>query len=144
MAVVGLECRECGERYPAEAIFVCERCFGPLEVRYTHADLDGQALRDRITSGPPSIWRYQEWLPARRGPEWDLAPGFTPLLRAERLGRALGLRNLYLKNDTRNPTWSFKDRVVAIAVAAAHRFGFTVLSCASTGNLANAIAAHAA
>jgi threonine synthase len=94
--------------------------------------------------GPVSIWRYEDFLPALRVPEWDLAPGFTPLLRAERLGRVLGLNHLYLKNDTRNPTWSFKDRVVAVALAAARQFNFTVLSCASTGNLANAVAAHAA
>ena len=144
MAVTGLACRECGQRYPAEAMYVCEQCFGPLEVQYTHDDLTGPALRAQITRGPVSIWRYQEFLPAARVPEWDLAPGFTPLLRADRLGQTLGLRNLYLKNDTRNPTWSFKDRVVAVALAAARQFGFGVLSCASTGNLANAVAAHAA
>ena len=144
MAVVGLACRECGRRYPAEALYVCEQCFGPLEVQYAHEDLAGPALRAQIARGPASIWRYQEFLPAARVPEWDLAPGFTPLLRADRLGQALGLRNLYLKNDTRNPTWSFKDRVVAVALAAARQFGFGVLSCASTGNLANAVAAHAA
>jgi threonine synthase len=144
MAVAGLACRECGRHYPAEAMYVCEQCFGPLEVQYEHEDLTGPALRAEILRGPASMWRYQEFLPATRVPEWDLAPGFTPLLRADRLGRALGLRNLYLKNDTRNPTWSFKDRVVAVALAAARHFGFSVLSCASTGNLANAVAAHAA
>ncbi len=144
MAVDGLACRECGQRYAAEPIFVCERCFGPLEVQYTQGDLDGREHRDRIVRGPASIWRYQDFLPVSRVPEWDLAPGYTPLVRADRLGRALGLRNLYLKNDTRNPTWSFKDRVVAVALAAARQFEFAVLSCASTGNLANAVAAHAA
>jgi threonine synthase len=144
MAVEGLACRECGRRYPAEAIFVCENCFGPLEVQYTHDGLDGRSLRDRIMHGPTSIWRYEDFLPVPRIPEWDLSPGFTPLIRAERLGDVLGLRHLYLKDDTRNPTWSFKDRVVAVAVAAARTFEFTVLSCASTGNLANAVAAHAA
>ncbi len=144
MAVEGLSCRECGRRYPAEAIFVCEHCLGPLEVRYREDGLSGQALRDEIARGPASIWRYQPLLPVPPVPEWDLAPGFTPLVRAERLGRVLGLRHLYLKNDTRNPTWSFKDRVVAVALAAARQFGFQVLSCASTGNLANAVAAHAA
>jgi threonine synthase len=144
MAVVGLACRECGRRYPAAAVFVCEHCFGPLEVQYAHDGLGGPALRDRITRGPASIWRYQDFLPVPRVPEWDLWPGYTPLVRAERLGRVLGLRHLYLKNDTRNPTWSFKDRVVAVALAAARTFGLTVLSCASTGNLANAVAAHAA
>jgi threonine synthase len=144
MAVSGLICRECGHRYPAEPIFVCEHCFGPLEAEYDLDGLTGEALRDRISAGPVSIWRYQDLLPAVRVPEWDLAPGFTPLVPAHRLGEALGLRHLYLKNDTRNPTWSFKDRVVAIALAAGKVFGFTVFSCASTGNLANAVAAHAA
>jgi len=144
MGAVGLVCRECGQRYSVEPIFVCEHCFGPLEVDYDFNGLRGEPLRDRITRGPASIWRYQDLLPAPRVPEWDLAPGFTPLVRAHRLGEVLGLRNLYLKNDTRNPTWSFKDRVVAVALAAVRTFGFTVLSCASTGNLANAVAAHAA
>src|SRR5579885_656944 len=144
MGVVGLACRECGRRYPVEPIFVCEQCFGPLEAQYELGKLDGPALRAEIERGPTSIWRYQALLPAQRVPEWDLAPGCTPLQRADRLGRAIGLRHLYIKNDTRNPTWSFKDRVVAIAVAAARQFGFDVLSCASTGNLANAVAAHAA
>jgi len=144
MAVEGLACRECGRRYAADAIFVCEHCFGPLEVRYADNGISGQVLRDEIARGPASIWRYQTLLPVSRVPEWDLAPGFTPLVRAERLGKVLGLRHLYLKDDTRNPTWPFKDRVVAVAIAAARQFGFTVLSCASTGNLANAVAAHAA
>jgi len=144
MAVRGLVCRECGRRFAAEPIFVCEQCFGPLEVEYDLGGLDAAALRDRIAAGPASIWRYQDLLPVSRVPEWDLVPGCTPLVRAHRLGEALGLRNLYLKNDTRNPTWSFKDRVVAVAVAAVKQFGFSVLSCASTGNLANAVAAHAA
>jgi len=144
MGVVGLACRECGRRYPVEPIFVCEQCFGPLEAQYELGNLEGPAFRAEIECGPTSIWRYQPLLPAQRVPEWDLAPGFTPLQRADRLGRAIGLRNLYIKNDTRNPTWSFKDRVVAVAVAAARQFGFDVLSCASTGNLANAVAAHAA
>ncbi len=144
MAADGLACRECSRRYPAEALFVCEHCFGPLEAQYSHDGLNGQALRDRILRGPASIWRYQDFLPVPRVPEWDLAPGYTPLIKADRLGRTLGLNALYLKNDTRNPTWSFKDRVVAVALAAARQFNFTVLSCASTGNLANAVAAHAA
>jgi threonine synthase len=144
MGAKELACRECGRRYALEPIFVCEACFGPLEVQYDLGGLSGSALRTRITSGPASIWRYEDFLPVARVPAWDLAPGYTPLVRAERLGRALGLNSLYLKNDTRNPTWSFKDRVVAVAVAAASRFDYTVLSCASTGNLANAVAAHAA
>src|SRR5438034_11309691 len=134
MAVRGLVCRECGRRYRAEPIFVCEHCFGPLEVEYELGDLSAETLRDRIAAGPASIWRYQDLLPAARVPEWDLAPGFTPLVPAHRLGEVLGLRRLYLKDDTRNPTWSFKDRVVGVAIAAAREFGFRVLSCASTGN----------
>jgi threonine synthase len=144
MGATELACRECGRRYALDPIFVCEACFGPLEVQYELGGLSGDALRSRITSGPASIWRYQDFLPVACVPAWDLAPGYTPLVRAERLGRALGLNRLYLKNDTRNPTWSFKDRVVAVALAAARKFEYTVLSCASTGNLANAVAAHAA
>ncbi len=144
MAARGLVCRECGQRFPAEAIFVCESCFGPLEVEYDLGGLSGGALRERIAGGPASIWRYQDLLPVPRVPEWDLSPGFTPLVPAYRLGEALGLRHLYVKDDTRNPTWSFKDRVVAVGLAAAKQFGFAVFSCASTGNLANAVAAHAA
>jgi threonine synthase len=144
MGVSGLVCRECGRRFPMEPIFVCEHCFGPLEAEYDLGGFTGETLRARIGAGPASIWRYQDFLPAERVPEWDLAPGFTPLVRAYRLGEVLGLRHLYLKNDTRNPTWSFKDRVVAVALAAGKTFDFTVFSCASTGNLANAVAAHAA
>ncbi|MGH2349255.1 MAG: threonine synthase [bacterium] len=111
---------------------------------YDYASLDGAGFRQAAESGPRSIWRYSALLPAERVRELDLAPGFTPLQSAHRLGRAFGLRRLYLKNDTLNPTWSFKDRVVSVAIAAAHRFGFEVVACASTGNLANAVAAHAA
>ncbi len=144
MAATGLVCRECGRHYSLEPIFVCEDCFGPLEAEYALPRYSGVELRERIARGPVSIWRYEDLLPVPRVPEWDLAPGFTPLVRADRLGQVLGLRNLYLKNDTRNPTWSFKDRVVAVALAAVRHFDFTVFSCASTGNLANAVAAHAA
>jgi len=140
--VTELRCRACGAGHPVGPEYVCEHCFGPLEVVYDGASWR-EATRERIASGPPSIWRYRPLLPAEPQ-EDDLQPGFTPLLRAERLGERLGLRNLYLKNDTTNPTWSFKDRVVAVAVAAARAFGFRVLACASTGNLANAVAAHAA
>ncbi len=139
-----LRCRECGAIYPAGPIYVCEACFGPLEVIYDYDGLSRQPLRSIVESGPSSMWRYEPLLPVRRVPDIDLSPGNTPLLPAPRLGRALGLRRLYLKNDTMNPTWSFKDRVVGVAVVAALQFGYEVLACASTGNLANAVAAHAA
>ncbi len=140
--VAFLRCRACGAPHAVGPEYVCERCFGPLEVEYEEASLR-EATRERIASGPRSIWRYRALLPVE--PEEDgLQPGFTPLVRARRLGELLGLRSLYLKNDTTNPTWSFKDRVVAVAVAAARAFGFEVLACASTGNLAHAVAAHAA
>lgn len=144
MTAQQLRCRECGATYPAEPIYVCERCFGPLEVIYDYDALAAQPLQQIFESGPRSIWRYAPLLPVERVPEIDLAPGYSPLLPAPRLGRALGLRHLYVKNDTINPTWSFKDRVVGVAIAAARRFGFEVAACASTGNLANAVAAHAA
>jgi threonine synthase len=139
-----LRCRECGAVYAAGPIYVCEQCFGPLEVIYDYAALARQPLRQIIETGPPSIWRYEPLLPVHRVPEIDLAPGYTPLVPAGRLGRTLGLRRLFLKNDTMNPTWSFKDRVVGVAVSAARAFGYEVIACASTGNLANAVAAHAA
>jgi threonine synthase len=139
-----LRCRECGTVYPAAAIYVCERCFGPLEVVYDYAALASQPLREQVASGPRSMWRYQALLPVARVPEIDLQPGWSPLQHATRLGERLELRQLYLKNDSVNPTWSFKDRVVGVGVAAARAFGFDVLACASTGNLANAVAAHAA
>lgn len=138
-----LKCRECGATYPAEPIYVCERCFGPLEVVYDYEALP-RPLRGAIETGPKSMWRYEALLPVQRDREIDLAPGYSPLLHAGRLGRRLGLRELYIKNDSVNPTWSFKDRVVGIAIATAKRFGFEVAACASTGNLANAVAAHAA
>src|SRR2546428_13381847 len=138
-----LRCRECGTVYAAGPIYVCEKCFGPLEVVYDYDGLASKPLRHIIESGPPSIWRYEPLLPVGRVPGVDLSPGYTPLLRAARLGRALGLSHLYIKNDTVNPTWSFKDRVVAVAIAAALRFQYEVVACASTGNLANAVAAPA-
>ena len=139
-----LRCRECGALYAAGPRYVCELCFGPLEVVYDYAALAHQPLRETIEAGVPSMWRYEPLLPVRRVPEIDLEPGFTPLLPASRLGRALGLRRLFIKNDSVNPTWSFKDRVVGVAMSAARAFGYDVVACASTGNLANAVAAHAA
>lgn len=143
MSAQQLKCRECGAVYPLDPIFVCERCFGPLEVLYDYDTLP-RPLRRTFEAGPKSMWRYEPLLPSRRDPEIDLAPGFSPLLHALRLGRKLGLERLYIKNDSVNPTWSFKDRVVGVAIVTAKRFGFDVAACASTGNLANAVAAHAA
>ncbi len=144
MAVERLRCRECGSEVPAGPVYVCDRCFGPLEAQYDLEALRALPLRARIEAGPRSMWRYADLLPVAHDPVVDLSPGFTPLVRAPRLGRALGLRHLYVKNDSVNPTWSFKDRVVEVGTAAARRFGYQVLACASTGNLANSVAAHAA
>jgi len=139
-----LKCRECGHEYPIAPMHACEFCFGPLEVAY---DLEGIAKtvsRARIEAGPASMWRYRDFLPCDYETRIDLQAGFTPLVRAERLGEVLGIDRLYIKNDCVNPTWSFKDRVVAVASSRAREFGFPTLACASTGNLANSVAAHAA
>ena len=138
-----LRCRECGRLYPLEPIYVCEFCFGPLEVTYDYEALRRHISRRRIEGGPYTIWRYRDLLPVEGEPV-DIGAGFTPLLPAPRLGKALGLRHLYIKNDCVNPTWSFKDRVVSVAATKAREFGFDTLACASTGNLANSVAAHAA
>ena len=139
-----LRCRECGRLYALEPIHVCEFCFGPLEVIY---DLDAArrtVTRERIAAGPRSIWRYRDLLPVRGERIIDINAGFTPLIRAENLARELGVKELYLKNDCVNPSYSFKDRVVSVASSKALEFGFDTLACASTGNLACAVAAHAA
>jgi threonine synthase len=140
----GLRCRICGEGYPLDPIHVCERCFGPLEVAYDDAALARDLTRESIAAGPPTLWRYKPLLPVATDSPIDLGAGWTPLLRAERLGRALGLDNLYIKNDCVNPTYSFKDRVVAVAVSRARELGIDTVACASTGNLASAVAAAAA
>jgi threonine synthase len=142
--VEGLRCRECAHPYPAEALHVCEWCFGPLEVVYDYEAIAGTISRARIEAGPPTIWRYADLLPASPGGAVDLGVGFTPLVRADRLAAELGLGELWVKNDTLNPTGSFKDRVVSVALTKARELGFKVASCASTGNLANSVAAHAA
>jgi threonine synthase len=147
MAVEGLRCKECGSQYELGARYYCEECFGPLEVAYDHSGLDAGETRRRIQAGPPSIWRYADFLPfAERPPSsrTSLEPGFTPLVRADRLAERLGLNEVWIKNDAANPTHSFKDRVVAVAVAKARELGYETIACASTGNLANAVAAHAA
>jgi threonine synthase len=142
--IEGLTCRECARTYPAEALHVCDYCFGPLEVTYDYDAIAANTTRETIGAGPPSIWRYANLLPATNDGAVDLGAGFTPLLRADRLAAALGLGELWIKNDTMNPTGSFKDRVVSVALARARELGFKVAACASTGNLANSVAAHAA
>lgn len=138
-----LRCRECGREYELTASHVCEFCFGPLEVVYDYEAMSKSISHESIAAGPYSIWRYRDLLPCEGEPV-DLNAGFTPLIKAENLGKRLGLNNLWLKNDCANPTWSFKDRVVAVASTKAREMGFKTLACASTGNLANAVAAHAA
>jgi threonine synthase len=146
--VKGLKCRECGRGYPASPIHVCEFCFGPLEVDYDYEAIGARVSRARIEAGPPSIWRYADLLPLDvpdGAPPIGPHVGFTPLVRAHNLAREWGVRELYVKNDAVcHPTCSFKDRVVAVAVAKAREFGFDTVACASTGNLANSVAAHAA
>jgi threonine synthase len=144
MPATGLRCKECGTDYPLEALFVCEQCFGPLEVAYDLSELDAAEVKRKIQAGPDSIWRYSDFLPFTDRPADALQPGLTPLVRADRLAERLGIGEVWIKNDAANPTHSFKDRVVAVALAKAVELGFDTVACASTGNLANAVAAHAA
>ena len=155
MAATHLQCRECKTEYPLEALYVCDRCFGPLEVAYDHSAIgrDVGELRRRIQGGPQNIWRYADFLPLAGGPPGPsarlasragLPAGCTPLIRADRLAAKLGLREVWVKNDAANPTHSFKDRVVSVAVNRARELGFETIACASTGNLANSVAAHGA
>ena len=155
MAVSHLQCKECKAQYPLEALYVCEQCFGPLEVIYDHSRLQGDVgeLRRRIQGGPQNIWRYADFLPIVGGPPGPsgrlasrvgLPAGCTPLIRADRLAERLGLREVWVKNDAANPTHSFKDRVVSVAVTRARELGYETIACASTGNLANSVAAHGA
>jgi threonine synthase len=140
-----LRCKECKTTYPLDARYVCEQCFGPLEVAYSpRVDVDPAALRRRIQAGPHSLWRYGDFLPVSTPPNGTLPAGWTPLLKVDRLAERLGLREVWIKNDAANPTHSFKDRVVSVALARARELGFETVACASTGNLANAVAAHAA
>ena len=139
-----LACRECSREFPLDPINVCDFCFGPLEVQYDRGAIQARVTRERIESGPRSIWRYKDMLPVDDDYIVDLNVGCTPLLRADNLARQLGMRELWIKNDTCNPSWSFKDRVVAVASSRARQLGFETLACASTGNLANAVSAHAA
>jgi threonine synthase len=140
-----LSCKECKTTYPLEARYVCEQCFGPLEVAYApQTGARPDELKRRIQAGPHSLWRYSDFLPVGAPPKGTLPAGWTPLLRVDRLAEALGLEEVWIKNDAANPTHSFKDRVVSIALARARELGFQTVACASTGNLANAVAAHAA
>jgi threonine synthase len=141
-SAVGLSCRECGESYEIGPLYACGECFGPLEVAYEF----GEITRATIQAGPYNIWRYRDLLPVPADvmSTPNLEPGYTKLVRADNLARELGMRRLWIKDDTGNPTHSFKDRVVAVALAAARELGFSVLACPSTGNLANAVAAAAA
>jgi threonine synthase len=145
MKMKSLVCRECGKEYPTVAIHVCELCFGPLEVKYNYDAIKKTISRKKIEAGPRSMWRYIDLLPIEGDATIGLHAGFTPMVRARNLGAYLGLDELYVKNDTVNhPTLSFKDRVVAVALTRARELGFETVACASTGNLANSVAAHAA
>ena len=141
----GLKCRECGKPYPVEPLAICEECFGPLEVDYDYEAISKTLTRDEIASRPRTLWRYRELLPLDGEPTVGVNTGCTPLVRADRLAAALGVRDLFIKNDAvSHPTLSFKDRVVAVALSKAREFGFEAVGCASTGNLANSVAANAA
>src|SRR3989441_3197736 len=143
--VKGLKCRECGREYPVKLLAGCEHCFGPLEADYHYEAIAKKLTRDVIASRPQSIWKYRELLPLESEPVVGLSTGGTPLLRADRLGKRLGIENLYIKNDSvSSPTLSFKDRVTAVAINKALEFKLEAVGCASTGNLANSVAANAA
>jgi threonine synthase len=146
MPAEALKCKECSASYPLDARYVCDRCFGPLEVAYTVPDSDPTALKRRIQAGPQTLWRYADFLPCdpSQPPLAPLPTGCTPLIRADRLAERLGLGELWVKNATANPTHSFKDRVVSVALARAAELGFDTMACPSTGNLANAVSAHSA
>ncbi|HAL47334.1 MAG: threonine synthase [SAR202 cluster bacterium] len=139
-----LRCRGCEREYPVEPLNACDFCFGPLEVEYDYEAISEAVSRESISQGPNTMWRYHDFLPVDAELALDMGTGFTPLIKAENLGRRLGLENLYVKNDSVNPTFSFKDRVVSVASAKALEFEFDTLACASTGNLMGAVAAHGA
>lgn len=143
--VLGLKCKECGREYAKEAAYVCEYCFGPLEVAYDYQRISGQFSQDVIMSRPRNLWRYRELLPLDGDPTDGLLSGYTPLVRADNLAKVLGVRELWIKNDGVNfPTLSYKDRVVPVALSKAKELGFDTVGCASTGNLANSVSAHGA
>lgn len=142
--VLGLKCKECGHRVPVSPVHVCEQCFGPYEVEYDYERMKGRVTRGSIEAGPRSLWRYKDLLPVDNGVTGKHS-GFTPLKRAGRLAAELGCKELYIKDDSCNyPTYSYKERVVSVAISKAVEFGFDTVGCASTGNLANSTAAHAA
>ncbi len=143
--VKGLKCRECGREYSVAPIYVCEFCFGPLEVVYDYDGIKKILTRETITSRPQNLWRYKELLPIDGEPTIGLNSGFTPLVKADKLAKTIGVKELYIKDDTvTHPTLSFKDRVVAVALSKAREFGFDTVACASTGNLAHSVSAHGA
>src|SRR5579864_8332781 len=143
--VLGLKCKECGHRVAVSPVHVCEACFGPYEVEYDYAKMKGRVTRQSIAAGPKSLWRYKDLLPVEGPPKVGFHSGFTPLKRANRLATELGCRELWIKDDSCNyPTYSYKERVVSVAISKAVEFGFDTVGCASTGNLANSTAAHAA
>ena len=142
--VKSLRCRECEREYPIEPLNVCEFCFGPLEVAYDYDSIARSVTRERIAQGPFTMWRYQDFLPVEAEAAVDMWTGFTPLIRAKNLGRLLGLDHLYIKNDSVNPSYSFKDRPVSVTTTKALEFEFDVLACVSTGNLMGSVAAHGA
>lgn len=140
-----LRCRECAREFPKQALYVCEYCFGSLEAVYDYDGIKKSLTRDKILKGPKSLWRYRELLPIDGEPTAGFYSGFTPLVKADVLAKELGVRELYVKDDSVcHPTWSFKDRVVAVALSRARELGFDTVACASTGNLANSVAANAA
>jgi len=138
-----LRCRKCGQEYPVQPLNLCDFCLSPLEVSYDYKAMAKAVTREKLAAGPPSMWRYADLLSVE-GEVVDIGTGFTPLTKADRLGQELGLDELYIKNDCVNPTYSFKDRPVSVAVTKAREFGFDTVACASTGNLAASVAAHAA
>ena len=142
--VKSLRCRECANEYPLEPLNVCDFCFGPLEVIYDYDSIARTVTRAGIESGPTTMWRYHDFLPVHAEASIDMGTGFTPLIRAKNLGRVLGLEHLYIKNDSVNPSFSFKDRPVSVTTAKALEFEFEVLACVSTGNLMGSVAAHGA
>ena len=137
-----LRCRKCGQEYPVQPMNLCDFCLSPLEVSYDYKAMARGLNREKLAEGPLSMWRYRDMLPVE-GKEVDIGTGFTPLVKADNLGRELGLDRLYIKNDCLNPTYSFKDRPVSVAVTKARELGFDAIACASTGNLAASVAAHA-